>query len=1089
MKPLERWISLGLVLTLGFLLGMLGFSVWDKMPSPLEPVAWSTEAQWIAPPEPSYRFYARKTFYISDTVQAGWLRLSADNDFVFHINGRQSVVRENGALNSPQGLAYRRKVPFQDANDSIRYNANTGLNYLFASSRDWKLTVYVDLTSYLRPGKNVIALEIQKGQKNARLAVEGVVYPDGKSSQIYLTTGATPWRVSTLPENRQSLRWFHPGFSDESWPYAVTIGPVREATYSRLSQHIFDHRLQGSWIAGTESSQGEVWLRSSWRVPQERKRAFIRLAGEGEYALLINGQLVKRYSEYFGKKLHVFEVTNFLQTGVNTLAVRLARPLDPDLLSAHKDPLGFFLDGWVETNEGKITAAIATDNTWTTLTQPIAGWAEGSGEGQSVTLLRPLNPQELQRNFEGNAYLLNYPEQLWHQSLWYTGGIVCALILAWILGRFWLNRWDGWWDGFSAGAGLLLPGTLFLICIGLLKHRYAEAEIGLLFAQPHTNSLILLGFAIIVLLTLLWNQIGQSSETLSLWSLWFFLGLFACIGLGLAVGVSVLLILLVLGIILTLTLLGLRRCWQVREGYIALRKAWPAWGHWVLLVLIVGIGFGLRAYKLGFIDLDSDENVSYDAVRGILRTGAPIATSGIWYTRGPFYHYLLALWLWIVGDSAVNARFLSVLWGTATLVLVYFFAHRVTGKVWIALVVTAILAIDPWHLWYSRFLRFYQLVQFMTILTFWSFLKGFVEGAGRFYQYIFFIALTLTLLTQEVTVTLLPGLFIGFLYFYRPFKLSNDWPIVLGSMTTLGIFAYNIIFFSIKCLTPWVALSTSTASYLKPHLLNVTGFVASFFVGPGRLQILYSLFFFGGLVFFLRRRDGKSVFLFSSVLINIIVLTILTYQTAERYAYSVYPLFILLSVYSAICIMQSLGERVQSVLDGVLPVRAIALCCLALLLVSNIQPARVLAGYQHSIARRNTEIFEYIRTHKQPGDVVISPTPSFGPINLGRVDYFLLGTFYFDATYWHDGRLIDRWGGGVIVSNLDQIKRILEKSERVWIHVDDARQSRLSAQMLEYIQTLGKPVYDTFGASLRLWQPEDGILPHSPNQGKDLGAY
>ena len=45
---LDRW-SLLMVLTLGLMLGTLGFSLWDKMPSTVERVAWAPEAQWIAP--------------------------------------------------------------------------------------------------------------------------------------------------------------------------------------------------------------------------------------------------------------------------------------------------------------------------------------------------------------------------------------------------------------------------------------------------------------------------------------------------------------------------------------------------------------------------------------------------------------------------------------------------------------------------------------------------------------------------------------------------------------------------------------------------------------------------------------------------------------------------------------------------------------------------------------------------------------------------------------------------------------------------------------------------------------------------------
>ncbi|MEO0458765.1 MAG: glycosyltransferase family 39 protein, partial [Cyanobacteria bacterium P01_A01_bin.114] len=507
------------------------------------------------------------------------------------------------------------------------------------------------------------------------------------------------------------------------------------------------------------------------------------------------------------------------------------------------------------------------------------------------------------------------------------------------------------------------------------------------------------------------------------------------------------------------------------------------------LGLILGLGFCLRVYRLTKEDLDSDENTSYDATRGILRTGIPIATSGIWYTRGPVFHYLLALWLRLVGDSVFNARFFSVVFGTATLLLMYYITQKVTGRVWIALVVMLILAINPWELWYSRFIRFYQMVQFTTLLAVWAFVRGFIDDAGRRYQYVFFGALTGTLLIQEVSLTITPGFLMGYLCFARRFRWRYDWRLWLSALMLITIFAYDIFFFKIKCLTPWTALSASTASYLKPHLLDVTGFFACFFIGPNRLEILYTAFFLAGFIYCLRQQKGLALFLFSFVLINLLVLTLLTFQIAERYAYSVYPLFIMLAVYSAIALTQSLVQALQHGPFNAWPVRAIATVCLVLLLVSNLELGRIAHSYSQAIGRRNTEIFEYIRDHRQPGDVVISPTPSFGPVTIGPVDYFLMGTWYFDATYWRDGRLLDRWGGGVIVTNLDQLENILETSQRVWIHVDDARQSRLSAQMLEYIQTVGKPVYDTFGTSLRLWDAADGWIPHTPEQGKGLGGY
>jgi len=1103
MTRLDRGLALLIVLTLGFLLGILGFSLWDKMPSTVERIAWSPEAQWIGPLEPSYRFYVRRTFYLADGVQAAWLRLSADDDFILYVNG-QAIAQEIGTLNNSLGLASQLSKPSQNFNDSLKYRVKTGVHYFLGNTKDWKLTAYVDLTPYLSPGKNTIALAIQKGRKNPRVVVEGAVYPVPGAPAINLTTGATPWQVSTLSETHQQLPWFNPDFPDQSWPDAVVISPVQKATYSRLSQHLFDRLLQGSWIAGTESQKGEVWLRGDWQIPQTRQRAFIRLAGSGEYALLLNGLLVNRFEANDNNQLHMYEVTNFLKTGLNTLAVRLARPLDPDWSAQNpsvtqNDSLGFFLDGWVETEPNSITAPIATDNTWIALNQPLSGWVDGVGQGQPAAILGPPDPQEFQRSFEGNAYLFNYPDLLWHGSLWCLGGIGCALVCAWFFGRFWLGQGFR----FNAGAGLLLPGTLFLVGIGLLKHRYAEEEQGFLFVQPQSTPLVLLGFVGIVVLTLLWSQIGQHFKdkhslvkTFPRSGLWFLLGVIAFVSLGLATTWSsnILLVFLGLGEIAVLTLLlRLRLRWLLQDWLKAIIQAWPSWGDWFLLFLIVCIGFSLRAYRLDFTAIDSDENASFDAIRGILRTGVPVTTSHIWYTRGPAYHYMVALWLQLVGESHFNARFLSVLWGTANLVLAFVFARKITGKVWFALAVTAILALDPSEIWYSRFIRFYVVVQFMSLLTFWSFFKGFIYREGRIYQYIFFIALTLTLLNQEVNLTLLPCFLIGFLFFYRPFRLSVDWPIVLGSFMVLAIYASDGIIFSVKCLTPWAALSAATDSYLKLHLSDVTALINLFFVGPTRMYTLYSFFFFLGFLYFLQRRDGKLVFLFIAVFLNLIVLTILLYQVADRYTYAIYPLFIMLAVYSAVCTIESLGRRFEFILENLLPLRNLACGCIALLLIGNIEPGRVLAGYQDAIARFNPQVFEYVRVHRQPGDVVIANLPSAPAIAFSGLDYYLPSSLVlpFDGVYLHEGRLIDRWAGGVALTNLDQMSHVLETAKRVWLQLDDTQppQNHQLAQLYDYLQTFGQPVLDTYGVRLRLWQREDGRLPRVPNQGKDLGDY
>ncbi|BBD67372.1 hypothetical protein NIES4072_53340 [Nostoc commune NIES-4072] len=1099
MERSERWLPLGLILALGLLLGSLIFSIWEKIPTSVERVNWSQQAQWIGPQTPNYRFYTRNTFNLPDNAKAGWLRLSADNDFSLYVNNRP-IARENSVLNNSLGLGAGLRIPFQGINDSNHYNTKTSVNYLLASSNDWKLTAYIDITRHLRPGKNVIALEIQKGQTTPRVVVEGCVYPTDDATPISLSTGETTWRVSNLSETRQSLQWFDRDFSDENWPEAKVLGSVREATYSRLSKNLFDRPLQGNWITGNQNSQGQVWLRGSWQIPIDQiSRAYIRFAGQGAYSLLINGNLVNSYTKGNSNQLHLLEITSLLKPGNNTLAVSLISSLNTVLTETNSiNPnsiLNFFLDGWAETTTGEIVGEITTDNTWTGLNQLVSKWTEGAGEDKPVSLLGKPKAEGFQRNFEGNAYLLNYPNYLWHQSLWLIGGVVFAIIYASLLG-LWLGYGNRWWDNFVAGSAILSPTTLFLAAIGLLKHRFAEAEVGLLFAQPNSNYVILFGFTAIIVLTLVYIRINRKINKLPLSLIWFSLGLVACVSFSLASGGN---IFLVFSLAFVAAIIAYIFVWMQRreespiqvlqDKFNLIQQRWSIWGEWIFLILIVSVGFGLRVHNLGFIDLDSDENTSLDAARGILRTGTPIATSGIWYTRGPFYHYLLALWLRLLGDSIVNARLLSALWGTATLILVYIFARQLTGKVWIALLVTAILAINPWELWYSRNIRFYQVLQCLTILSLWSFFKGFIEKSGKYYQYLFFIALTLTLITQEISLTLMPVFLIGFLYFYRPFSLLQDWHIILGCVVTLTIFIYDLGFAAIRLLTPLAAISDSTASYLRLHFSDVTMLISNIFIGSNRMQIIYSYFFCIGILYFFKKSNLILSFFFILFISQVIIVTLLTYQLEERYIYSVYPIFILLAIYSMICLVETIGDHLQVTTNGFIPVRNAMLISSLIIIIVNSQPTEVLAAYSEVINRSNTKIFGYIQQHKNSADIVISPTPSFAAINLNGLDYFLMGTEYLDAIYWHNGKLIDRWAGGVVVNNIDQINHILEKHQRVWIHIDDARRGRFERTTWEYIETLGKPVIDSFGTRLRFWQLEDGLPKVIPNQGKDLGAY
>ena len=167
--------------------------------------------------------------------------------------------------------------------------------------------------------------------------------------------------------------------------------------------------------------------------------------------------------------------------------------------------------------------------------------------------------------------------------------------------------------------------------------------------------------------------------------------------------------------------------------------------------------------------------------------------------------------------------------------------------------------------------------------------------------------------------------------------------------------------------------------------------------------------------------------------------------------------------------------------------------CVALLFIGNLEPGRLLAGYQDALARENPKLFDYIKDHLQPNDVVVANLPAAAAVSLGKLDYFLpsQGILSLDGFYLNQGQMIDRWAGGKVVNSVDQFSEVLNKSNRVWIQLDDNPQPQDPNQreLYDYVRTLGKSVFEPYGARLRLWQKADGMLPREANDGKDLGNY
>lgn len=131
---------------------------------------------------------------------------------------------------------------------------------------------------------------------------------------------------------------------------------------------------------------------------------------------------------------------------------------------------------------------------------------------------------------------------------------------------------------------------------------------------------------------------------------------------------------------------------------------------WVLLFIII-LGFALRTYTLGHESIWLDEAFSiYHSQQGVahilsLKDPSP-----------PLYYILLHFWMGLFGNSEFAVRFLSVLFGTASIYAIYILGKSIFNEN-VGLISATLLAVSPLHIYFSKEARTYILFFLFTLLS------------------------------------------------------------------------------------------------------------------------------------------------------------------------------------------------------------------------------------------------------------------------------------------------------------------------------------------------------------------------------------
>jgi hypothetical protein len=994
---------------------------------------------WMSTPNPSHRGYFRHTLQVPFQPEHAWIAIAAD-DYKLYVNGTE--VAGNLHL-STSGNAFQGQLstPAQSVTAGQVFNMVREPIAHKPAQADWRMMQFYNIRPHLVAGRNTIAVYAQSANSGQlAVAVQGVV--SAGPLAVTIPGRASAWRAATESTLRRGKYWFEPAYDDATWGEARPAAALAEGPiFAAGDPDVWQEPFTAPAVTGTHPDQ-ELFFRTTLPRAEPGRPAWLRVRSSWAYEVFVGDSWVGR-GRSEPDVVNAFDISQYVHGATRPVTVRLFRYTGPDgSANATAQVPWLAVDGRVA------SSPINSGAGWSCLESFHPDWRTGGGTW------RPAPSQSVTQ--APSRMVLQPPGAHTRSWFWELAGLAAVASVLLAAGAWVSARVLTWARAVREGAGLrfscwlLAPALAGILVQELLRFRFGESDTLLFFLDPDHVWLLGTGPVLLFLSVLLLAGRGAS------------------IPLGL------------------------------RSVAAAVARVPPA----VWLGLIVLLGLGLRLYGIDFQPPQADENVSWDAARGILRHGVPRAVSGVFYTRSPLYHYLLAGWLLVCGDSLFSGRCFSLIPGVAVIPALYYLVGAITRRRYLALFAAFVLATDPWQLGIGNFVRFYQQMQFLVVLTTIFFLKGFVWKQGKRYQNYFFVSATAGVLSQEIFATTFPAYLLAFLIWYRPFGWRTDLNVWLGFSTMMGLVLLDVRTYATICLTPHVSVATSSESLFLLHFTDLfggrtgilPGLATIFFWNEGGNNVYLTVCFLAGLVYWLRYANRAVLVLYGLALLSVFMLTVLVVQIQSRYCFSVYPLFVAAAVISADAMIRRAAGRFARAGPGRPgPARRrwaalVGGVALAGWFFSG-EFHKLDLSYQQTRFIDHHAALKYVARNRREGDKVITTHPMAGAVLTEGVDHYAMALVHFDELYLQRHGVVDRWAGGKLIWKVDQFQQVFQQNERVWVVVDEVKLGLMPGPLVTFLHRHCSVEHEFFGGQVLLWDRTAGRSGSFPDRGGAADSY
>lgn len=391
----------------------------------------------------------------------------------------------------------------------------------------------------------------------------------------------------------------------------------------------------------------------------------------------------------------------------------------------------------------------------------------------------------------------------------------------------------------------------------------------------------------------------------------------------------------------------------------------------VLLAAVTLLAAALRFYKLGAWSFWGDEILSVAEVNdgfnfNIIRKSLALT--------------LIELSITWLGVSEWSARLVPALIGVVSVPVLYFPIRKMLGRA-VGLLSIVLLALSPWHLYWSQNARFYTLLMLFYALALLLFYLG-LEGDRPLYLLGSVLFLGLAARESLLALFLVPVL--GS-YLMLVIVLPVKKPAGFSHLRRLSVLLIPGLL--VAAYFAWPYMTTYRLDWLQgfSRTNNPPIWLAAGVAYYVRLSTVCMAA--GGAAFLLLRRKGDrrqraGLLLSVSALLPLLLLMVLStfHYSANRYVFATLPSWLILAAVGGVELLRWTANNARNGLDP----RWLAAGALLFLLVDPLGEAALYFQYQNGNRDDWRAAFAYIDARRAPEDRVVAPQRELAEYYLGE---------------------------------------------------------------------------------------------------------